>query len=272
MAFFDIITENGTRILTDPIITGGTHPEWPNIFSPVKSIDEIDPPPDLVLATHGSSDHGTYEIPEIVKKTGAKLVCGYDNAANAMREGVKPEQIFTICPGNVYDFRGIKIRSMGALHGSWITLPEAAKYPDARGYLSYEPMGFMIHTESDFRIYDMGDTSITKDLEIYGNLYRPDLLLAPIGRSETHQGLPQLYYNEAALVTYWISPEIVIPMHYDPPRAELAEKFAECIELLNLPVKCVILKVGENIRDRQESNLPKAVSTGQNSSSSLPIR
>lgn len=235
-AFFEIITEKGRKILIDPYITGGKdYP--PNKDSPIKEIEDIKDA-DLVLVTHGSPDHGLYDAPEIVKNTGATLCCGYDVEALAREMGVKEEQISFICHGNVRELLGLKIRGMEVVHGSWVKMPDGS-------LISYEPMGFIVHTESDFRIYHLGDSSIIRDFELFGQLYRPNLLLIPVGGAESLMGLPQLYYNEAVLATLWLSPDIAVPMHYEAQEYPLAEKYVECLRLLAAPIKTVTMKPGE---------------------------
>ena len=142
-AFFEIITEHGVKILIDPYITGGedcpSNKDCPT-YKRIQDVKEAD----LVLVTHGSEDHGVYDAPEIVKNTDAMLMCAHDVKAYAIREGVKPEKIGDLCYGNVREFKNLRIRAVEVVHGSWIRLPDST-------YMSYEPLSFIIHTESDFR-------------------------------------------------------------------------------------------------------------------------
>jgi len=57
-------------------------------------------------------------------------------------------------------------------------------------------------------IYHMGDTSIFSDMRLHGELYKPEVLLVPIGDRYT------MNPRDAAMATAWINPKFVIPMHY----------------------------------------------------------
>ena len=54
----------------------------------------------------------------------------------------------------------------------------------------------------------MGDTNIFGDLQLYGELYEPDLVLSPIGDHYT------MGPEEAAFAVQLINPSLAIPIHY----------------------------------------------------------
>jgi L-ascorbate metabolism protein UlaG (beta-lactamase superfamily) len=55
----------------------------------------------------------------------------------------------------------------------------------------------------------MGDTALFGDMKFYGEKYKPDLLLIPIG------GHYVMNPADAAFATReWIKPKMVLPMHY----------------------------------------------------------
>ena len=73
-----------------------------------------------------------------------------------------------------------------------------------------EPCGFVIEMENGFRIWHMGDTGVFGDMRLLGELYKPDLLLIPIGGG-------QFVMNpaDAAMATRDMTkPRMAIPMHY----------------------------------------------------------
>jgi L-ascorbate metabolism protein UlaG (beta-lactamase superfamily) len=73
-----------------------------------------------------------------------------------------------------------------------------------------EPGGFIIELENGFKIWHMGDTGVFGDMKLIAEMYKPDLVLMPIGGG-------QFVMNpvDAAMVTReFIKPKAVIPMHY----------------------------------------------------------
>ena len=77
--------------------------------------------------------------------------------------------------GGTIEVGGIKVTATNAFHSSSIALDD--------GSLIYggEPLGYVIEFESGFKLYHAGDTCIFGDMQLIGELYRPDLALLPIG-------------------------------------------------------------------------------------------
>src|SRR3970282_631336 len=48
-----------------------------------------------------------------------------------------------------------------------------------------EPVGWIIEMENGFKIYHMGDTGLFGDMKLIGEMYKPDLVLIPIGGNFT---------------------------------------------------------------------------------------
>jgi L-ascorbate metabolism protein UlaG (beta-lactamase superfamily) len=73
------------------------------------------------------------------------------------------------------------------------------------------------------------------------DIYQPDIALLPIGDIYT-MGL-----EEAAIAADWISPEVLIPMHYNtfPLIEQNPLEFAEMVESLNPDINVVIMEPGE---------------------------
>ncbi|WP_406669884.1 metal-dependent hydrolase [Methanolobus sp. ZRKC4] len=68
--------------------------------------------------------------------------------------------------------------------------------------------GFLIRA-GNISIYHAGDTGIFRDMELIGDLYRPDVVILPIGGRYTMNS------RDAALAVEMIGPRIAIPMHYN---------------------------------------------------------
>ena len=88
----------------------------------------------------------------------------------------------------------------------------------------------------------MGDTNIFADLELYGELYEPTLVFAPIGDHFT------MGPEEAAYAVEMIAPEVAVPIHYGtwPPIASDPNIFKEVLEEFS-GIEVIIPDVGQNI-------------------------
>jgi len=80
---------------------------------------------------------------------------------------------------------------------------------------------------------------------VISDVYLPDIALLPIGDRFT------MGQEEAAIAADWISPEIVIPMHYNtfPVIEQNPLEFAERVERINPNIKVVVLKPGEEYEE-----------------------
>jgi L-ascorbate metabolism protein UlaG (beta-lactamase superfamily) len=87
----------------------------------------------------------------------------------------------------------------------------------------------------------MGDTNIFADLEIYGELYRPHVVLAPIGDHFT------MGHEEAAYAVEMIGAKIAVPIHYGtwPPLVGDPEEFKAILEDLT-DTEVLVPELGAN--------------------------
>ncbi|MEO2240502.1 MAG: metal-dependent hydrolase, partial [Euryarchaeota archaeon] len=98
---------DGVTVLIDPFLS-----ENPKA---AKSPDEVEP--DLVLVTHGHSDHLGDAI-DICKRTGATLVGIYEVAVYAQHQGVENVEEMNI--GGTIEVEGLEITQVPAWHSSEI--------------------------------------------------------------------------------------------------------------------------------------------------------
>jgi L-ascorbate metabolism protein UlaG (beta-lactamase superfamily) len=68
---------------------------------------------------------------------------------------------------------------------------------------------------------------VSADLQLFGQLYRPDVVFMPIGGTAGGSGLVQMDPQEAALATSWLRPKVVVPMVYTSARE--ATQFVEAV-------------------------------------------
>ena len=71
-----------------------------------------------------------------------------------------------------------------------------------------EPVGWVLTMENGFRFYFAGDTDVFMDMQLIGQLHRPELAFLPIGGHYT------MGPEGAALAVQMLGVRQVIPMHY----------------------------------------------------------
>ncbi|MHB8458662.1 MAG: metal-dependent hydrolase [Candidatus Limnocylindrales bacterium] len=212
-ACVEVTTPGGRTILIDP---------WFGNPLSTKSADAVDRC-DLLLVTHGHSDH-MGEAVAIASRLRPAWPCIHELSlwlARQLPGGA--DQVTGMNKGGTVEAAGLRVTMTGADHsaGDW----------NADGgvplYLG-EPAGFVVELENGFRFYHAGDTAVTSDMRLIGELYRPDLAILPIGGHYT------MGPREAALAVELLGVKDVMPIHYgtfpvftgrpDQLRAELAAR------------------------------------------------
>ena len=187
---FRVVTAGDEQILIDPFLSNN-----PTTPEDLKTVGEAD----TILVTHGHPDHLGDTIP-IAQATGATVVSNFEIFSYLQSMGV--ENAAPIQKGGGAQIGGVKVTATNAFHSSSIQTED--------GSLIYggEPMGFVLEFESGFRLYHAGDTNVFGDMQLIGELYKPELALLPIGDRLTMGPL------EAAHAARLLGVEHVVPMHY----------------------------------------------------------
>lgn len=234
-AAFRITTASGKVIVIDPWLR--TNPKTPAQYKDLAALGRVD----LVLVTHGHFDH-VADAPALVKMHNVRIYGPAGLSNTLVKIGEVPANL---APGmnksGVVTPLGpeIKLHMVRAEHSS----EYAWKDPHSGREMMLpggEPVGWIIELENGFKIWHMGDTGLFGDMKLIGELYKPDLVLIPIGGNFTMN--PPL----AALATReYVKPRFAIPMHYgtNPVLAGRAEDYVK--ELGNAPVKVMVLQPGE---------------------------
>lgn len=218
---FEIITPRNLNILIDPFIRD--NPACP------REIEELEP--DIILVTHGHKDHFGDTL-ELAQKNEATIIANHEHSVYLASQGL---EVIGMNMGGSVQEKGIKVTMVNSNHSSDMDFIEGI----GPGGSS---CGYIIQLENGRRIYHSGDTSIFGDMRtVIRDLYHPHIALLPIGDRFT-MGL-----EEAAVATEWISPEVVIPMHYNtfPIIEQDPQIFREKVIKYNPQVKVMILQPGE---------------------------
>ncbi len=212
------VIEEGKKVLVDPFITG-------NELAPVKP-DEVEC--DIIAVTHGHGDHLGDAI-FIGKRKNVPIVAIYELAEYINSKGANA---IGMNFGGTLDYEGVKLSMVPALHSSGIT---ESNFNHDGGL----PAGFVIEINGK-KVYHAGDTGLFGDMKLIGEIYRPDVVLLPVG------GLFTMDTKLATIAAKWIRPKYVIPMHYNtwPPIQANPEEMRD--ELEKEGIKLVVLKPGES--------------------------
>jgi L-ascorbate metabolism protein UlaG (beta-lactamase superfamily) len=114
-------------------------------------------------------------------------------------------------------------------HGTLVTLGSAA--------------GYVLRFSNDFTIYVTGDTSVTMDMQIVGDLYKPDLTILPIGGHFTMDP------RQAAYALKLIRSPYAIPCHFGtfPILSGTPEALVAACQEFGVTTQVIALKPGETL-------------------------
>ena len=212
------LIEGSKKVLIDPFISG----------NPVAPVKPEDLEADVILVTHGHSDH-LGDAVEIASRCDVPIICIYELSVFLGDKGV--ETIGMNIGGTLKLDDNLKITMVKAVHSADVVENKITS--------AGEPVGFIVNMDG-VSIYHAGDTDVFIDMKLIGELYKPKIALLPIGDLYT-MGIPG-----ALKAVELIRPEIVIPMHYNtfPAIKQNPEEFKDKAEKMG--VKVVILKPGES--------------------------
>jgi L-ascorbate metabolism protein UlaG (beta-lactamase superfamily) len=203
--------EGSKTVFIDPFITG----------NPVAAIGpEGVKTADIVVVTHDHGDH-LGDAHQICKKTGATLVSFYEIADAAAKKGIKTEAMNV---GGTVTVAGVAVSLVPAFH---------------TGGLGGTAVGVVVEMDGK-KVYHAGDTGLTKEMELIGEMYTPDIGFLPIdGRFNM---TPRLAAKAVELLKI---PKIV-PIHYDTfPLVKSSPE--ELKALVKDASEILIIKPGESV-------------------------
>ena len=209
---------DGIFLLTDPFIR-------PNSLAQHIDIDTIKA--DYILLSHGHEDHVADAL-YLAEKNDAVIVSNFEIVNWFSAQGHAKGHPMNI--GGKKDFASFSVKSVNAIHSS--VLPD--------GTYGGNPGGFLIKAGGKC-IYFAGDTALTSDMKLLGELEKIDLAILPIGDNFT------MGIEDACHAAQFINCNKIIGMHFNTfPYIKIDSKqavnyFKERKRELNL------IEIGENL-------------------------
>jgi L-ascorbate metabolism protein UlaG (beta-lactamase superfamily) len=188
-ATFTVTMPDGKVIIIDPWTVG--NPACPPAF-------RNHPRVDLMLITHGHSDHIGDAI-AIAAHHKPQVVAIVEIAAWLASKGV--ERIVMMNKGGTIKAGEAEVTMVNAEHSSSIE-------DDGRLIYGGEPAGYIVKLPGGFTIYHAGDTCVFGDMKLIAEIYKPELAMLPIGDHFT------MGTREAAHAIRLLGVKHAIPMHY----------------------------------------------------------
>ena len=174
------IVQDEYKILIDPFLVRS-----PN-YNP-KGVTDI-------FVTHGHGDHLGSSI-EISKSAGATITAVFELANYCAKKGAVTNDMGL---GSWCEYKWGKAVLVPAFHSS--TTPD--------GMFAGCPCGVVMKI-GDRTIYHAGDTCLTNEMKMIGEVYQPDIVMLPIGGKYT------MDVEHAVIAAEWLKASMVIPMHYN---------------------------------------------------------
>ena len=206
---FEILTKD-RKILVDPFL----------IMSPDYNVEGVTD----IFVTHGHSDHLGSAI-EISKKTGAMITANFELANYCASKGANVNPIGI---GGWMQYDWGRVIAVNAVHSS--STPEGNYAGLACGY---------IFAFGGVALYHAGDTCLTQDMKIIAELYRPDVVLLPIGGRYT------MDVEQAVTAASWLGATTVIPMHYNTFDGINADVDTFARQIRNMNKIPIVMTVGQ---------------------------
>lgn len=201
------IASGGTTVLIDPYLTANEECPW----DAAEVCDREDP--DAICVTHAAFDH-VGETADLARDDGVPVLTEPATARYLRSEGVPANQITSVVWGMEAEIGEFSIRILETRHASIRELDG--------DLVSGVPLSFLVRS-GETSVYHMGDTAIFRDLETYGELHDPTVVLVGVGQAYdasveadgpiTHR-ISELSTEEAVLATQWLDADRAVPMHF----------------------------------------------------------
>lgn len=207
------VEHEGHVVLTDPFLSSGPAGKIPEDLKPTS-----------ILLTHGHEDH-VGDAVELSKKHGAPIMAMWELANMLEKEGA---QVMQAGMGGRVKHPWGWSKLVQAHHSSTF----GGKYTGTAAGIVFEIGGRVF--------YNTGDTCLFSDMKLISELYKPEIMLLPIGGTFT------MDLFEAVKAVEFVQPRYAIPLHYNtfPPIEQDPEEFRREVEAKH-PARVQVMKAME---------------------------
>jgi L-ascorbate metabolism protein UlaG (beta-lactamase superfamily) len=181
---------SNSKIVFDPFIR-------PNELADEINLQQIKA--DYIVVSHAHMDH-TADLIELAKLTGAKVISNFEIIEWTKNQGI--ENVHPMNTGGQFSFDFGELKAVFAAHSSSF----------ADGSYGGNPNGYIIRSAGK-TLYYAGDTALSSDMKLIGDLENLDVAILPIGDNFT------MGISDAIIASDFIQCNEIIGMHYDtfPP-------------------------------------------------------
>ena len=231
-ATFDVVGPAGQKFLIDPFLAN--NPKFPKeLDAEVRAAGAYH----SLLVTHPHSDHFEDVLPLLKNDSDLQVVCQFEISNWLKSQGVGEKQVTGMNTGGTITVQDVRITMVPAMHTSSITTPEGTR---AMGF----PIGYVLRFANGFTIYNTGDTAVTMEMKIVHDLYKPNLVILPIGDFYT------MGAEQAAYALNLLQPQFALGGHWGtwngmpPGTPEALEKE---LARYKIPTQLIKLNPGESL-------------------------
>jgi L-ascorbate metabolism protein UlaG (beta-lactamase superfamily) len=214
----------GEVVLIDPWVDGN-----PSVPEAAKRFDRID----AILITHAHSDHMGDAVALAKRFEPKKVVAAFEICEWLESQGVAHCSGMNL--GGSQEVLGLQVTMVRADHSSSMMV-------DGQIIYGGEAAGYVVKLPGGYTFYHAGDTTLFSDMQLIGEIYRPELAFLPIGDFYTMD--PQL----AARACRFLGVRKVVPIHWGtfPVLTGTPDAFANALEDLGVTCEVIPLKPGES--------------------------